>query len=175
MGFSTQPCSLKAWPSGSLLGSSLPHKPPTPPALPNRNSVIKVSSFAMGLTRNKWVQGWGLACLRTSEVFPIKLGVFNESFTSAKRLNQRLTGVTGSPESWQQMREAGAPALLSPGARLGITAAAEPRPALSPAAERLINKLISTHCATVPWRALFIFLRVPWRSTWKIASTHHAL
>lgn len=41
------------------------------------------------------------------EVFPINFGVFNEFFTTAKWLNPRLTRVTGSPKSWQQMRGAG--------------------------------------------------------------------
>lgn len=40
------------------------------------------------------------------EVFPINVGVFNEFFTAAKGLNPRLTRVTRSPKSWQQMRGA---------------------------------------------------------------------
>ena len=94
--------------SSASLPTSLHSLTPPPTPVSKHWGVITVSSIVMGLRERVGTRAPDLACLRTGwEVFPINLGVFNESFTTAKWLNQRLTRMTGSTASWQQMRGMG--------------------------------------------------------------------
>lgn len=89
-GLPTRHCLLaKPGPWSFRDSASLPTSlhPLTPPPTPISKhwGVITVSSIVMGLREQVGTRAPDLACLRTGwEVFPINLGIFNESFTTAK-------------------------------------------------------------------------------------------